>query len=182
MQGKDLQTLSNAIELLENNTDNTSSVYLEHLSWDEAFPMLKTKFKFLRAAGGLIQNQSNEFLLIHRLGQWDLPKGKIEKGESDELAAEREILEETGIQVDTPLIYLTTTWHTYKQKNIQVLKETIWYTGKTHQTELPIPQGEESIELAIWCNAAKAQSHLQNSYPSIVDVWNAYIESQGINP
>lgn len=39
-----------------------------------------------------------EYLLLHyRANHWDLPKGKIEKGETKEQAALRELKEETGL-------------------------------------------------------------------------------------
>ncbi|MBN2142068.1 NUDIX domain-containing protein [Candidatus Woesearchaeota archaeon] len=43
-----------------------------------------------------------EFLLIQHLdgGHWDNPKGHVEPGESEEETAVREILEETGLEVD----------------------------------------------------------------------------------
>ena len=39
------------------------------------------KFTLILAAGGLVTNENNEILLIFRRGKWDLPKGKLEKGE-----------------------------------------------------------------------------------------------------
>ena len=40
------------------------------------------KFTLVQAAGGLVKNESDEILLIFRRGKWDLPKGKLDKGES----------------------------------------------------------------------------------------------------
>jgi 8-oxo-dGTP pyrophosphatase MutT (NUDIX family) len=180
--GNTEKVLHQAIEILENDLDTHASVYLPELPWNDALPLLKTSFKYLRAAGGLIQNTEKAYLLIYRLGQWDLPKGKIEKGESDAFAAEREILEETGIPISKPLTYLTTTWHTYKHKNTAILKETIWYTGECEQAAVPVAQQEESIEFATWCKLQEAETRLLDTYPSIADVWIAYTQRQGINP
>jgi 8-oxo-dGTP pyrophosphatase MutT (NUDIX family) len=116
-------------------------------------------------------------LVINRLGQWDLPKGKIEKGESDELAARREIEEETGIQVIEPLTFLCSTWHTYTQKGTAYLKETVWFTGKAMHDSAPVAQSEEAIESAIWCAEIETREKLSGSYPSIADVWIAWNES-----
>lgn len=41
----------------------------------EAFSNL---FKKVDAAGGMVKNEKGEYLFIHRLGFWDLPKGKID--------------------------------------------------------------------------------------------------------
>jgi len=51
--------------------------------------------------------------MIFRRGKWDLPKGKLDKGETLEQCAVREVREETGlkkIKLQSPLM---TTYHTY---------------------------------------------------------------------
>jgi 8-oxo-dGTP pyrophosphatase MutT (NUDIX family) len=59
----------------------------------------------VRAAGGVVwrhhDSGSFEVLLVHRprYGDWSLPKGKCDEGESDEDCALREVLEETGFAV-----------------------------------------------------------------------------------
>ncbi len=57
----------------------------------------------VRAAGGVIWRMSAEAIevaLVHRpkYRDWTFPKGKLEPGESDEQAAHREVLEETGLE------------------------------------------------------------------------------------
>ena len=57
------------------------------------------KHKHIIAAGGVvfrIEHEVVSILLIFRNGVWDLPKGKLEKGESIEMCASREVSEETG--------------------------------------------------------------------------------------
>lgn len=112
----------------------------------------KSLFKIEKAAGGLVMNKDKDALLIFRRGFWDLPKGKIEKGEKKMVAAVREVEEETGA---TDLFVegkLATTYHTYKYKiNKRVLKKTFWYLMHTKTEELE-PQAEEDIELAEWRN------------------------------
>lgn len=60
-----------------------------------------------RTAGGQL-----EILLVHPggpfwrnkdLGAWQIPKGTVEPGEADEAAARREVAEELGVVVDSPL-------------------------------------------------------------------------------
>lgn len=57
----------------------------------------------LKLAGCVIRNENMEVLLLHRnkggVQQWELPGGKLEKGESLEAAALREIKEELGVKV-----------------------------------------------------------------------------------
>jgi 8-oxo-dGTP pyrophosphatase MutT (NUDIX family) len=175
LSGKGQQTIVDAIKILEN--DNVEQVYLNEISFDEGVALLKNRFKFIRAAGGLIRNHDGNYLLIHRLGQWDLPKGKIEAGESDELAAEREIAEETGVSLEKPLRYLCSTWHTYVQKGNAYLKETVWFSGFSKHNSTPIAQHEEYIEAAIWCTEVETAEKLCSSYPSISDVWEVWKDS-----
>lgn len=55
-----------------------------------------------KSAGAVVFRKENNriyYLLLHyTAGHWDFPKGHIEKGESWQKAARREILEETGIK------------------------------------------------------------------------------------
>lgn len=52
------------------------------------------------SAGGVLVNSKNEIYLINQIerGEWLLPKGGIEKGETETDAGMREIREETGYQ------------------------------------------------------------------------------------
>jgi 8-oxo-dGTP diphosphatase len=55
----------------------------------------------VRAAGGLVtRNDASEVLVVHRdrYDDWSFPKGKCERGESDEDCALREVEEETGLR------------------------------------------------------------------------------------
>ncbi len=70
------------------------------------------KFTVIQAGGGLITNQKDEILLIFRRDKWDLPKGKLDKGETLEQCALREVQEETGLRKVTLQSPLTETYHT----------------------------------------------------------------------
>ena len=56
-----------------------------------------SKFIMVEASGGLVFNKDGDILMIFRNGKWDLPKGKLEIGESVEECAIREVEEECGI-------------------------------------------------------------------------------------
>ena len=55
----------------------------------------------VRAAGGIVtRNDASEVLVVHRdrYDDWSFPKGKCERGETDEDCALREVEEETGLR------------------------------------------------------------------------------------
>lgn len=116
-------------------------------------PKLKEQFleifKLIEAAGGLVFNPEGKVLSIFRRNFWDLPKGKIDPGETPEIAAVREVQEETGISEIKLGEHLVDTYHTYRTKKNRVLKKTYWYHMDTSETELT-PQTEEDIEEATW--------------------------------
>lgn len=124
-------------------------------------------FKVVEAAGGLVVNEKNEILLIHRRGFWDLPKGKMEKGETRRETAAREVIEETGIksvQLDKKLLE---TNHTYKNgKGVRCIKLSHWYLMFGKDQPL-VPQAEEDIEKSVWMTMEKFQSKRRRVYPNI---------------
>lgn len=102
-----------------------------------------------RAAGGVQQ----EVLLILRNGVWDLPKGKLEKGESIEECAVREVEEETGLKPLQLIRPLCETFHTYSEDGIDIEKCTQWYLMKADQQSAHKkmkPQIEEGITGLRW--------------------------------
>ena len=67
-----------AIDLLENTASQGLNIY--HNNIEELWADFRNYFKNIEAAGGVVINPENKIIFIHRLGKWDLPKGKIEKG------------------------------------------------------------------------------------------------------
>ncbi|HYH57216.1 MAG TPA: NUDIX domain-containing protein, partial [Anseongella sp.] len=54
---------------------------------------------YIEAGGGLVINEKGQYLFIFRNGKWDLPKGKLEKGEGADAGSIREVEEECNITV-----------------------------------------------------------------------------------
>jgi 8-oxo-dGTP diphosphatase len=56
----------------------------------------------IEAGGGVVVDEEGRVLLVHRpeYDDWSLPKGKLDKGESFEEAALREVEEETGVRCE----------------------------------------------------------------------------------
>ena len=86
---------------------------------------------------------------------WDLPKGKIDYGESDEKAAIREVCEETGVCDLTLVKRLEPTYHIYFSNNEAYLKETHWSVSYTHldvykRQILSVPMPVETTEILLF--------------------------------
>jgi 8-oxo-dGTP pyrophosphatase MutT (NUDIX family) len=126
-------------------------------------------YKPITAAGGAVFNSEGKVLLIHRLGYWDLPKGKMDPGETPEQTAVREVQEETGLQQITLGPHLLDTWHTYNLKGNRVLKTTHWYAMQTTEDHL-VPQTEEDIEQAVWADLDAFLASPNQVYGNILEV------------
>ena len=137
---------------------------------EKTFAEFKKAFKVIHAAGGLI-TQKNKYLFIFRLKKWDLPKGKLDMGESPEEAAIRECEEECGITKLTITSELDSTYHIYEHKGGYAIKKTYWYNMDTLHDKALVPQAEESIEQVEWFTEKQIkESVLSNTYPAILDV------------
>jgi len=142
-------TLEIAVDLLENTSCPEMNVYGDNI--DEMWEDFTHMFKVIEAAGGVVCNQKDEVLFIRRLGKWDLPKGKIEKGEAMEQAAVREIGEETGLEEVIIDQYLNNTFHIYTERNGEkILKTTYWFRMNYFGNEVLKPQTEEGISEVCW--------------------------------
>lgn len=132
----------------------------------------KKQMKELPAAGGLVKNEQGELLFIKRLGVWDLPKGKIERKETPESAAIREVEEECGIKGLQIIRQLDSTFHIYRSPYLKspqnlVLKETKWFLMNTLNDQSLTPQAEENIEEVKWFALDELDQVMENTYSSI---------------
>lgn len=131
---------------------------------------LKREFHYVRAAGGVVSSDKNGLLMIRLRERWDLPKGHIEEGESSHDAAQREVLEETGISAEIVGSQpIATTWHAYNTYGHWELKSTDWWQMRP-LTEVCTAQSEEGITSAKWCSYEELDEHLKESYETIKEV------------
>ena len=141
--------------------------YLYHPDEKEIMKTLKAKIPVNKAGGGFVYNKKGEVLFIFRNGKWDLPKGGIEKDETIENAAMREVEEETGVSGLKITEKLQKTYHVFKRNGIFKLKITYWFKMQTNFTGKTCPQEKEGISKAVWLKPTEIEAALGNSYENI---------------
>lgn len=141
--------------------------YIYHPNGEEILKKFTNKIPLEVAAGGVVTNKKGKVLFIYRNDKWDLPKGKLDKGETIEECALREVEEETGVKKLKIENFLRTTYHVFKRNGIYKLKEVHWYAMKTSYKGELKGQKSEGIEKVKWKGPKKIQKALQNSYINI---------------
>ena len=164
----DQASLLQATYSLENTAARAVIVLTDQA--DKAFELFRSFFTQVQTGGGLIKNERDEYLFIFRRKKWDLPKGKLDDGETIEQCALREVEEETGLQKVTLDKFLTDTWHSYSERGKRILKQSTWYNMSASSAEKLVPQTEEDIEEIAWLLKAQWAFVLQNTFQSIKDV------------
>jgi len=159
-------TAVQVIQLLEKELPKEMlSVTMATREKSEVEEKIKGLYKVIKAAGGVVV-KDGKWLFMFRRKKWDLPKGKLDKGENSKTAAVREIKEETGVSASIK-DRICTTWHTYSLNNNRILKRTKWYLFDCIDDSEMQPQAEEQIEKLDWYAPSEAKSILINSYSSI---------------
>lgn len=106
-------------------------------------------------SAGVVVVCNDEFLLLHHdIGHWDLPKGHIEKGESVEQAALRELVEETGIKN----IFLVPNFserihYFFKREGKLISKDVIFLLGKVDSKEVVLSDEHDDF---VWLPVEQA--------------------------
>ena len=151
-------------------------IILYHSKEEKLMMHFNNKFKTVEASGGLVKNKSNCILFIYRNNKWDLPKGKKEINEQFKTTAVREVQEECGLGKELSIEkFLVSTFHTYSQNSIPILKRTDWYLMNYFGLENLKPQIEEGISKVVWVSFEKSKSLSKLSYSSIRQVWQSSI-------
>lgn len=171
-------TISRIIELMESRPDEGLCYVVHGMPVDQLWKKFRKHYDLVEAAGGLIRNKKDHILFIYRNDRWDLPKGKLDKGESPEEAAVREVQEECGLKDVELGPFLIETYHTYGSNGNRKLKRTSWYCMRSDDTEL-IPQRSEGITDIRWFKEKKLYKVMLNTYPGILEVISAEIHNPG---
>jgi len=160
--------LKRAVSDLENSPAKAVIILTDHTT--AILDQMKSILVFIQAGGGLVKNEADEFLFIYRRGKWDLPKGKLDPGETIEQCALREVNEETGLQHITLKKLLLHTWHVYHGWGQHVLKQTSWYEMSCPAGQTLTPQAEEDISEVAWLKKEAWGKVLENTFPSVKDL------------
>ena len=154
----------NRRSFLLNKLDQDEVVFYSdkiHRDWNE----IVKSCVLIKAAGGVVREENRGTLFIMKNGKWDLPKGKIDDGESPETAAIREINEECGLADLEIESFICKTYHLYQEESV-ILKETSWFLVKVNKINKMSPQKEEGITKLQWLTNKKSIS----TYTSIKHV------------
>ncbi|MEL6919363.1 MAG: NUDIX domain-containing protein [Bacteroidota bacterium] len=159
------EAINDAIDALSKK--KLTEAYIYHPNHEEILKKFTNKIPLVVAAGGVVTNKEGKVLFIYRNDKWDLPKGKLDKGESIEEAALREVAEETGVKGLKIENFLRTTYHVFKRNGTYKLKEVHWFAMKTGYDGKLKGQKSEGIVKVKWKGPKKIQKALANSYTNI---------------
>ena len=115
----------------------------------------------VEGAGGVVFNPHGEVLLIHypkkRGGGWSFPKGHIDPGETTEIAAVREVLEEGNVQAEVVANIGTTEYVNPKG----VPRRIHWFAMRTQNND---PKPEPGFEARFFSvpDALERITHAEN--------------------
>lgn len=174
------EELSRLLKLLHSDAE-VRAIYAYNNAPDSLLDDLKSLFTVVEAAGGFVINQNDEALFIFRRGHWDLPKGKLDEGETPPAAAVREVAEECGIQPPHIEAPLNISYHVYQENGKQILKVTHWYLMSSTDSTDPEPQIEEDITEVRWVQRKHWRELTKHSFPNIADLVEIIL-SRGIKP
>ena len=152
-------------------TKKLPEAYIYHPNGEEILKKFTKKIPMEIAAGGVVTNKEGKVLFIYRNEKWDLPKGKVEKGETIKECAIREVEEETGVKGLKVENFLRTTYHIFKRNGQFRLKEVHWYAMKTSFKGELKGQKSEGIVKVKWKGPNKIKKALANSYTNIITLF-----------
>ena len=144
-----------------------TQAWLYHPDEEELLKLFKGKLVVNKAGGGLVENEKGQVLFIYRNGKWDLPKGGVEKLETMEETAIREVEEETNCKGLKITEKLQKTYHVFKRNGAYRLKVTFWFAMKTTYEGPLRGQLSEGIEKVLWVDKKDISELLKNSYQNI---------------
>ena len=147
---------------------------------EAAWSALQAHTTAIHAAGGILTDAKGRLLCIHRLGHWDLPKGKLEQNETPEEAAAREVQEECGVPLPEVLSPFATTYHVYGPKD-GLMKVTNWFRMAFPdgvECGALVPQTEEHITDVRWASPEEVEAMEPLAFGNIARLMAAWRASR----
>lgn len=157
------------LDFLSSNTNPAVIIYsTPEVFWKNLF---LPAFNLIPAAGGVVI-RDEKLMFILRNGIWDLPKGKIDPGETPQEAAVREVAEECGIEGHQITKALPSTYHIFqspynKTVGQWILKETHWFEMMYKGNHDGIPEFDENITKIRWFRKTELDEVLANTYENL---------------
>lgn len=131
------------------------------------------------SAGAVIyfidETQQLEYLILHYgVSHWDFPKGKIESGENNEMAALREIKEETGLVVTLDPGFEHILSYKFKSREGEpVSKQVFFFTAQAPSKDVVLSDEHSDFR---WFAYEKARALLTyDNAVNLLDVAHAFI-------
>lgn len=175
---KNTQSFENTRDIIERwLVENDKNLVLDDVDDKVLAAVIKTVFRQAPAAGGIV-TFNDSILAIERNGRPDLPKGHIEKGESPDVAAMREVNEETSIKNLKIIRQLPSTYHCYLLNGQWTMKKTSWFLMLSEDEFNPKPQTEEGISNVYLVNKDNVNEFLNNTFFSLKVALEEVILSQ----
>lgn len=152
-------------------------LYLVAENAEECFERFCSQMPIVRAAGGVVENDNGDVLIMTRKGWRDLPKGHIDEGESAEEAAVREVQEETGLQEVFIIAPLCPTYHFHNAYGRWEIKQTEWFLMHAPgENPAVYPEAEEAITAVEWLRGRRLWRAVDESYSTIKMVFEKFLE------
>ncbi len=173
----------NVIELLSNlgnsQEDDTYIIYCAKLK--DTIKTIENHFPTKVAAGGWTFNDTNSLLMIKRNNIWDIPKGHIEKGETLEECAIREVEEETNVKNLKINNKIGISRHLISKKNGYILKLSHWFLMTSNYSGKLKPQKSEDITKAKWIDKNSIDKYLDKAWLSLKNFYYDYVIDSKLN-
>lgn len=134
------------------------------------------------SAGGMVYRQADDgyyfVLILDAYGKWTFPKGGVEKGESEETAAVREVGEETGLKELSSQGYLGETEVKVHKPNEKPYRKLIkYFLIEAKDEKITVPDVSELQDVK-WFSLAEAIDTLD--YENAKDIFQEGLQKLGI--
>lgn len=130
-----------------------------------------------KSCGIILYNENREYLIIrHLAGHWDFPKGHVERNETEEETALREVLEETGLPAAILPGFRETVNYLVRGR---IPKEVVYFLGRPASDQVTM-QPEEVSDYAFLPYPEARQRLTFDSNRKLLDKAQQFVESTGL--